>query len=364
MSTALTTYQPGNNGALAERPAQQPAPTAGVVRLSEWAADARAANEVASSLVQTSFVPEAFRNKPYEATAAILAGMEVGLNPMASLRAFDVIQGTAAPRAITLRAIVQSRGHEVWVEENTESRAVVAGRRAGSQLVQRSTWTLDRARGLGLLGKHNWKAQPGAMLVARATAECCRLIASDAILGMPYSTEEISDGGGVDGEAPSASPAATEPAAAKEAPRTAKRRTPARTATQPSKAAAPTPTPVAESEGPPLPGEDGYDDDPKTGDKPATRAQLNKLHAQLNEFGVTERQDKLRRVSLLAKRELTSSSDLTAAEASGVIDLLERLSNDEEPQRAFDQVIGELIEAAVAAAEEEERADAEQGGQP
>jgi hypothetical protein len=31
---------------------------------------------------------------------------------------------------------------------------------------------------------------PQAMLAARATSEVCRLVAADAILGMPYSSEE------------------------------------------------------------------------------------------------------------------------------------------------------------------------------
>ena len=50
-----------------------------------------------------------------------------------------------------------------------------------------------RAKGLGLLGKDNWKRQPQAMLVARATAECCRLVASDVLLGVPYAVEELED---------------------------------------------------------------------------------------------------------------------------------------------------------------------------
>ncbi|MGL4254919.1 MAG: hypothetical protein ACRCSL_01220, partial [Microbacterium sp.] len=169
-------------------------PNIAVAALMDWAQSAAAAHEIARSLVQTSFVPEGFRGKPDEATAAILAGIEVGLQPMAALRSFDVIQGTAAPRANTLRAIVQSQGHEVWVVESTDTRAIVAGRRRGSTKDQTSTWTMDRAKRLGLTGKKNWQAQPQAMLVARATSELCRLIASDAILGLPYSIEELVDG--------------------------------------------------------------------------------------------------------------------------------------------------------------------------
>ncbi|WP_427422688.1 hypothetical protein [Lysinibacillus fusiformis] len=166
---------------------------AAVDRLARWAAAASATHKMAQTLVETSFVPQAFRGKPVEATAAMLAGAEVGLSPMAALRSFDVIQGTAAPRANTLRAIVQSMGHQIRVVESTDTVAIVEGCRRGEDTWQRSEWTIDRARRMKLTGKDNWTNQPQAMLVARATAECARLIASDAILGIPYAAEEIRD---------------------------------------------------------------------------------------------------------------------------------------------------------------------------
>ncbi len=161
--------------------------------LQVWALDAAEAYKVATSLVKTSFVPQSLRGKPEEAAAAILTGNEIGLSPMAALRSIDIIQGTPAMRAHALRGLVQSRGHEVWVEDASATRAVVSGKRKGSQQVQTTTWDLDRARGLGLLTKDNWKKQPQAMLVARATSELCRLIASDVLLGLPYSIEELAD---------------------------------------------------------------------------------------------------------------------------------------------------------------------------
>lgn len=156
-------------------------------------ADLQVAYQIAVRLVATSFVPQSYQGKPQEAAAAILTGQGIGLGPMEALRSIDIIQGTPAMRAVALRALVVSHGHEIWVEESSPNRAVVAGRRAGSDVVQRSTWDVDRARGLNLLGKDNWKKQQGAMLVARATSECARLVAPDALLGIPYSSEELID---------------------------------------------------------------------------------------------------------------------------------------------------------------------------
>lgn len=158
-----------------------------------WAMDAQEAYKVAQSLVRTSFVPQTLRGKPEEAAAAILTGQEIGLSPMAALRSIDIINGTPAMRAHALRGLVQSQGHEVWVESASPAGAVVKGRRKGEQTVQESRWDVDRAKGLKLLDKPNWKSQPQAMFVARATSELCRLVASDVLLGLPYSIEELDD---------------------------------------------------------------------------------------------------------------------------------------------------------------------------
>jgi hypothetical protein len=174
---------------------QDLAPTSpdAAARLVEWAQAAKAAHELAVALSQTAFVPQQYRGKPGEATAAILAGAELGLDPLASLRAFDNIQGTVAPKAITLRAVAQAHGHEVEVTDESDVRAVVAYRRRGSANWREVEWTIEQARSMGLAGKDNWKKQPKAMLVARATAEASRRVASDAILGIPYSSEELRD---------------------------------------------------------------------------------------------------------------------------------------------------------------------------
>lgn len=162
-------------------------------KLARWAQDARQAHSVGVSLSRTAFVSSTLKGKPEEIAAAILTGQEIGLDPMSALRSIDIISGTPAMRANALRGLVQSRGHEVWVEEQTDRKAIVCGQRKGSEHVQRSTWTFERATQLGLTGKDNWRKQPSAMLVARATAEVCRLIASDVLLGLPYAVEELAD---------------------------------------------------------------------------------------------------------------------------------------------------------------------------
>jgi hypothetical protein len=168
--------------------------------LVQWAQGARAAHQIAQSLAGTPFVPDSFGNNVANVTAAILVGQEVGLEPMAALRSMDIVKGTPALRAVAMRALVQSHGHEVWTVEKTATRVVMRGRRAGSSTVEESEWTMDRAKQLGVGGGTNYQKQPMTMLIARATSEVCRLIAADVLLGIPYSAEELDDGLDLGGE--------------------------------------------------------------------------------------------------------------------------------------------------------------------
>lgn len=303
--------------------------------LVSWAQEADAAYVLAERMVGTAFCPAQFKGKPAEAAAAVLAGAEVGLSPLAALRSFDIIQGVAAPRALTLRAIAQAHGAQFQTTEETERKVVMRARRAGGEW-ETVTWTIERAMKLGLTGKDNWKKQPQAMLVARATAELARRVAADAILGLGYAVEEVDDD----------SPRGT-------ASRTVARKSSPGRAALPSGPTAPdddpwsrdaqvtsTSTlrrvedvelpndePVAEAK-PSFPEREQDDGGvTPTGDRPGyiTKAQLRMLHALLNQAGMGEDRD--RALAFYAEhggtgRKVESSKDLTRVEATRVLDAL------------------------------------------
>lgn len=198
----------------------QPEPSA----LMKWAEEAKVISNLAVSIAKTSFAGQ-LRNQPEEVTAVILAGHELGLKPMASLKAMDIIQGTPALRAHAMRGLVMSKGHEVELVESSEDYCRMRGRRQGGERWQEVEWPIARAAKLGLVGKPEWKKQPQTMLVARATGEICRLIASDVLHGVPYTTEELEDSTVIRGEAAVARPrmsvaalTAAPPAPAEQAP--------------------------------------------------------------------------------------------------------------------------------------------------
>jgi hypothetical protein len=166
--------------------------------LEAWARDAIAISQIAANIANTSLAGQ-YRGKPDEVTAVILAGHELGLKPMTSLKSIDVIQQQPALRAHAMRGLLQSKGHEIELVESDDTHCIMRGRRKGATDWQTVVWDIPRARLLGLLGKDQWKKQPKTMLINRATGEICRLVAADALHGMPYAAEELD--GYVHGEA-------------------------------------------------------------------------------------------------------------------------------------------------------------------
>jgi hypothetical protein len=297
--------------------------------LQQWAEDARQAAAVAVSLAPTPFVPASLRHTRGDVdeqrrvttgniTAAILTGQELGLTPMASLRSINIIQGTPAMTALAMRGLVQSRGHQLRKVESSADRCVYEGRRAGSDGPwERSVWTFDRARKMGLTGKPNWQNQPENMLIARASSEVCRLVAADVLLGVPYSAEELED---MRAEEEAAKPQRVQRARVQRLP-------------QPRPEPEEPPLDEVPSQQEQLP-EPGVDDEPE----PITKAQLTALNAALTQdLGITDRAEKLAYLSAKLGRDLASSKDVTKAEASRLLDEIAAQPAPGVPEPEFDE---------------------------
>lgn len=304
---------------IAVRDESYPTPADRPMRLIEWAEEARAANALAQSLCQTPFAGQ-YRGDAMGATAAILKGAEVGLTPVTALGAFDLIQGTPAAKAITLRALVQAHGHSVWIEHSTDTECVAKARRRGEPEVHESRWTMARATKMGLHTKANWKNQPAAMLMARATSEVCRMVAADVILGIGYSSEEVAD---------------SEPE-----PTTTARREPRKTTARRAIPESPEPefddaAPQADPGPEQRPASDALSEtagatqpdapDPGSDRDQVTRSQLTKIAAQMRDLGLTDREVALAFVADVIGRDVSSRNELTRGEAS---QLIERMGRD------------------------------------
>lgn len=276
--------------------------------LMTWAEEARLVNQIAISLASTSFVPSSMRGKADEITSCVLTGRELGLSPMASLRSIDIIDGQPALRAMALRGLVLAAGHECWVEESTDSRAVVRGRRKGSSHVQSSIWSMDRAKKAGLAGRRNYQTHPAAMLVARATAEVCRLIGADVIMAMPYAAEELADSGSIEA-------AVLEPGVAPKQRKAAQRK---------PLAASPPVVPFRDpGSAQPLEAGPSVDEIADPPDDPMTDGMRKAIMANYRELGLTDRAARLAHASNIVGRELRSANDLSHSEAHDLLAAIE-----------------------------------------
>jgi len=286
--------------------------------------------ELAEVIANTDFVPRAMRGNQPAILAAILYGHELGIEPMQALAKISNIEGRPTLAAETQRALILAAGHELWIEESTATRATVAGRRRGSKVTQRVTWTLDDAKRARLAGRPNYQAYPRQMLIARASAELARQVFPDVIGGMA-ATEELEDV--ADGDTPTVELEQETPAART---RTRRRRAPAAAA---AIAQAPEPPPLpdepADAEASPAPEPPAPPIPPPTPAPPAptpdadpdapNRAQLGKLFALYREHGLGGDEHRDRRLAHAERtlgRPIKSSKELSALDVSRIIEAL------------------------------------------
>lgn len=143
-------------------------------------------------MAKSTLLPDALRSKPADVFVSILAGQELGLPPLASVRGVHVVQGKPILSGDTMVGIVLGSGlceYFVCVAE-TDSSVTYETKRRGSPAPQRCTWTMDDAKRAELTGKDNWKKYPRAMLKARAKAVLARDVYPDVLAGC-YDPDEI-----------------------------------------------------------------------------------------------------------------------------------------------------------------------------
>lgn len=164
---------------------------AAVGQLMQHAQAMSAAYELASKLTNTALVPQMYQKKPDDATAAILYGAELGLNPIQSLQQIFVVQGKPAIYARTMVALLKTRGYLIETVESTDTSVTVRGTDPQTGIVEESTWTIERAKKAGYTSNKKYDTDPQAMLYAKAATEVARKIAPDVLLGIAHSREEL-----------------------------------------------------------------------------------------------------------------------------------------------------------------------------
>lgn len=119
-----------------------------------------------------------------QAVTIAIAGAELGMGVMASLRAFHIMSGRAVMAAQTLVAIAQRSPEceSFRCIETTHDRATYEAQRRGGKPVRR-TYTMDDARTAGIDRGPTWRKYPKAMLRWRCSASLARDLFADVLGG-------------------------------------------------------------------------------------------------------------------------------------------------------------------------------------
>jgi len=148
---------------------------------------------LAEALLQaTGFLPQHLQTAG-AVVAVILAGRELGIPPMSSLRSISLLKGKVIIAADQQLALMKARGARVrWVKDGTDGEAVLEVTRLGESEPQLSRYTWQMAERAGLTGQPTWQKHPASMLRARAASAAGKAIMPDVLSGC-YVPGELDD---------------------------------------------------------------------------------------------------------------------------------------------------------------------------
>jgi hypothetical protein len=129
---------------------------------------------------------------PEAVLSTVLAGRELGLSAMASLRSFHIVEGKPTMAADALRALVLKSGKakSFRCTERTATAATFTTTRENEEPME-LRYTIEEAQAAGLVKNGSgWTKNPADMLVARASSKLARLVYPDVVAGL-YAPEEF-----------------------------------------------------------------------------------------------------------------------------------------------------------------------------
>lgn len=147
---------------------------------------------MAEILSKSTLLPDALRGKAADVVVQILAGQELGLSPMASIRGVHIVQGKPLLSADTMVGLCLGSGlceYFACVEETATS-VTYETKRRGSPVPSRVTWSDEDTKIAGLNTKDNWRLHKKQMRRARAKAILARDVYPDVLAGC-YDPDEI-----------------------------------------------------------------------------------------------------------------------------------------------------------------------------
>ena len=276
---------------------------------------------------------------------------------MQALAKIHVINGRPGLSAELMRALVIRAGHSLRIEETTNTKAIVVGKRRGEERELRITWTMDDAKRAGLAAKDPWKKYPRAMLVARATGELVRGVFPDVLAGITYTPEELSDGDlfDEDDRIRELEETKTAPKTATRTRKAAKKRTRSKTpASDPGEDGGTEEAPESSRELPPLPEDAPIEAEsepvvtvlsselPTRTDGTTAYSGPQQIAMALQRHKITKRPERIAIVKGILGLEIESSKDLTAQQIGRVLEFI--ALPDFDPAPFLEELVADIVE--------------------
>lgn len=252
----------------------------------------------AVAMAPAALLPKAYRENPANLFLAAELADSLGIDRINALTSIHVVEGKPSASADLMAALVRRSGHKLRITGDDKSATAQLVRADDPDFTFEATWTLDRARTAGLASKDVWKKYPAAMLRSRVITEVIRSGASEVLVGMIYTPEELGVTVDQQGNPTAAMPVTTRVTAAEVMGNTV-------------------PDPVTVE---PEPVDVTYaevieDDAPF----PISKDQVAWIQAYYSRHGMTDRDKRLAHLSEKVGREVGSTNDLTSDEAHSFI---------------------------------------------
>lgn len=265
--------------------------------------------DYARAVSTAAMLPDSYRGKPADIMLAVSLGQSMGLSPAESLYRISVIKGKPTASAELIAANVRKAGHRLRVRGDETTATATIIRADDPDYEFEVTRDMAWAQRMGLADQPNYRKQPGTMLQWRAITAVARLACPEALYGVSYTPDELEDIG-------------------------EQRRAAAPSSLADRVGAAPTVTAEQVTDEPSGADNAGADAPlPVRGDgKPAPESPMlntsgrlaKRMFALMGELGITDRDNRLVYVSDTIGRQITTSSEMTDADAEQVIASLER----------------------------------------
>jgi len=146
-------------------------------------------NKTAEIMVASGFFKDA--KDVAKACVKILAGQELGVDPVAAMRGIDIVDGQITMRAHLMGGMIKRSGKYDYALIQQDDDVCKIEFLQGEKSLGTSTFTMEDARRANLANKNTWKQYPAAMLYNRAMSQGARMFCPDVFLGAVYHEGEI-----------------------------------------------------------------------------------------------------------------------------------------------------------------------------